>query len=72
MAVQAREQGRYLGGRPPYGYRLGDSGPHPNKAHAAWGRRAHCLEPDPETAHVVRWIFAQRLAGHSVARIARA
>jgi site-specific DNA recombinase len=72
MAVQAREQGRYLGGRPPYGYRLADAGPHPNKAHAAWGRRAHRLDPDPETAHVVRWIFAQRLAGHSVARIARA
>jgi site-specific DNA recombinase len=72
MATQTREQGRYLGGRPPYGYRLGDAGPHPNKAHAAWGRRAHRLEPDPETAHVVRWIFAQRLTGHSVARIARA
>jgi DNA invertase Pin-like site-specific DNA recombinase len=72
MAVQVREQGRYLGGRPPYGYRLGDAGPHPNKAHAAWGRRAHRLEPDPETAHVVRWVFAQRLAGHSTARIARA
>jgi DNA invertase Pin-like site-specific DNA recombinase len=39
MMVQAREQGRYLGGRPPYGYRLVDAGPHPNKAHAAWGRR---------------------------------
>jgi site-specific DNA recombinase len=26
MAVQVREQGRYLGGRPPYGYRLGDAG----------------------------------------------
>ena len=72
MAVQTREQGRYLGGRPPYGYRLGDAGPHPNKAHAAWGRRAHRLEPDPETAHVVSWIFTQRLAGHSAARIARA
>ena len=54
MAAQTREQGRYLGGRPPYGYRLGDAGPHPNKAHAAWGRRAHRLEPDPETAPVVR------------------
>ena len=72
MTVQVRDQGRYLGGRPPYGYWLGDAGPHPNKAHAAWGRRAHRLEPDPETAHVVRWIFAQRLAGHSTARIARA
>ena len=72
MAVQTREQGRYLGGRPPYGYRLADAGPHPNKAHAAWGRRAHRLDPDPRTAPLVRWIFAQRLAGHSVARIARA
>ena len=71
MAAQTR-QGRYLGGRPPYGYRLADAGPHPNKAHAAWGRRAHRLEPDPGTAHVVSWIFAQRLAGHSVARITRA
>ena len=50
MATQTREQGRYLGGRPPYGYRLADAGPHPNKAHAAWGRRAHRLEPDPSTA----------------------
>src|ERR1700730_15386000 len=72
MAVQTREQGRYLGAPPPYGYRLADAGPHPNKAHAAWGRRAHRLEPDPRTAPTVRWIFAQRLAGHSVARIARA
>ena len=37
MAAQAREQGRYLGGRPPYGYRLADAGPHPNKVHASWG-----------------------------------
>src|SRR6516162_4544863 len=72
MATQTQEQGRYLGGRPPYGYRLGDAGPHPNKAHAAWGRRAHKLEPDPETAPVVAWMFAQRLAGHSAARITRA
>jgi DNA invertase Pin-like site-specific DNA recombinase len=72
MAAQTREQGRYLGGRPPYGYRLADAGPHPNKAHAAWGRRAHRLEPDPVTSPVVRWMFARRLAGHSAARITRA
>jgi site-specific DNA recombinase len=72
MATQTREQGRYLGGRPPYGYRLADAGPHPNKAHATWGRRAHRLEPDPATAPVVAWMFAQRLAGHSAARITRA
>jgi site-specific DNA recombinase len=58
MATQTREQGRYLGGRPPYGYRLADAGPHPNKVHASWGRRAHRLEPDPATAPVVRWMFA--------------
>jgi site-specific DNA recombinase len=39
MRAQAREQGRYLGGRPPYGYRLTDADPHPNTAHAQWGRR---------------------------------
>jgi site-specific DNA recombinase len=72
MAAQTREQGRYLGGRPPYGFRLADAGPYPNKAHAAWGRRARRLEPDPQTAPQVSWIFAQRLAGHSLARIARA
>jgi site-specific DNA recombinase len=72
MAAQARDQGRYLGGRPPFGYRLADAGPHPNRAHAAWGRRAQQLEPDPRTAAAVTWIFAQRLTGHSVARITRA
>jgi hypothetical protein len=47
MAAQTLEKGGYLGGRPPYGYRLGDAGPHPNKAHAAWGRRAHSWSPIP-------------------------
>jgi site-specific DNA recombinase len=70
MRAQAIEQGRYLGGRPPYGYRLVDAGPHPNAAHARWGRRLQRLEPDPSTAGHVRWIFAQRLAGHSASRIA--
>jgi hypothetical protein len=37
MRVQARVQGRFLGGRPPYGYRLVDAGPHPNPVHARWG-----------------------------------
>ena len=65
MAVQAREQGRYLGGRPPYGYRLGDAGPHPNKAHAAWGaltgwsltrgRRMWCGGSSPSASPGIRW-----------------
>jgi site-specific DNA recombinase len=72
MCAQARSQGRHLGGRPPYGYRLVDAGPHPNRQHARWGRRLHRLDPNPETASHVRWIFAQRLAGASTAGIARA
>ena len=39
---QARIEGRHLGGRPPYGYRLVDAGPHPNRAKASgctgWNR----------------------------------
>ncbi|MFL6120832.1 recombinase family protein [Actinophytocola sp.] len=70
MRAQVVEQGRFLGGRPPYGYRLVDAGPHPNAAHARWGRRLQRLEPDPVTARHVRWMFAQRLAGHSASRIA--
>ena len=38
------------GGRPPYGYRLVDAGPHPNTAQAAWGRRLQRLDLDPATA----------------------
>jgi hypothetical protein len=47
MAAQTR-QARYLGGRPPYGYRLADAGPHPNKAHAAWA--AACTASNPTRA----------------------
>jgi hypothetical protein len=58
MRTQVVEQGRYLGGRPPYGYRLVDAGAHPNRAQARWGRRLQWLAPDPATAPQVRWIFA--------------
>jgi DNA invertase Pin-like site-specific DNA recombinase len=71
MRAQVCQQGRNIGGRLPYGYRLVDAGPHPNRAHARWGRRQQRLEPDPATAPHVRWIFNQRLQGHSVASIAR-
>jgi DNA invertase Pin-like site-specific DNA recombinase len=71
MGAQARLQGRFLGGRPPYGYRLADGGPHPNVMHARWGRRVHVLEPDPEAARWVRWMFAERARGRSVASLVR-
>lgn len=68
MAVQARDQARYLGGRPPYGYRLVAAGPHPNRAWARRGARAQRLDIDPTHGPVVTWMFQQRLAGHSMAR----
>ena len=71
MRVQTRVQGRFLGGRPPYGYRLADAGPHPNVVHARWGRRVHVLEPDPVTARWVEWIFTERAGGRSVASLVR-
>jgi hypothetical protein len=71
MRMQTVEQGRYLGGRPPYGYRLVDAGPHPNWALARRGVRQQRLVPNPATAPVVKLIFSLRLAGHSAAGIAR-
>lgn len=62
MREQARD-GRFLGGRPPYGYRLADAGPHPNPSKAANGQRLHVLEPDPLTAPVVQRIFELYLGG---------
>ncbi len=66
MASQAKIEGRFLGGRPPYGYRLADAGPHPNPAKAADGKRLHRLEPDPIAAPVVRRIYREYLAGHGL------
>lgn len=71
MTVQVSEQGRYEGGRVPYGLRLVEAGPHPNRRLA---RRGICLQKfdtDPDTAPIVAWIFARRLEGFSLARIAR-
>ncbi len=70
MAAQTHLEGRYLGGRPPYGYTLKDIGPHPNPAKAADGRRLHALTPDETAAPVVRRIFAEFLAGNGLFLIA--
>ncbi len=70
MSAQAAIEGRFLGGRPPYGYRIADAGPPPNPAKAADGKRLHKLEPDPQTAWVIRRIFAEYLAGRGLFAIA--
>ena len=70
MAAQAKVEGRFLGGRPPYGYLIADAGPHPNPAKAADGKRLHKLDLDPEAAPVVRRIFAEFIAGHGFYAIA--
>ena len=72
MTALVRDQGRYVGGRPAYGYRLAAAGPHPNRQHAKWGRALLVFEPDPGTAPVVKWIFEMRLGEYSLARIVRA
>ena len=64
--------GRWLGGRPNYGYRLVDNGlPHPNRSKASAGVQLRTLEPDPETAPVVRRIFELYDAGVGFRSIAQ-
>ncbi|MFI5066571.1 MAG: recombinase family protein [Streptosporangiales bacterium] len=70
MAAQAQLEGRFLGGRPPYGYRLIDAGPHPNPAKAADGKRLHALAIDEPAAEVVGRIFAMFIAGRGIYAIA--
>jgi site-specific DNA recombinase len=70
MAAQAQLEGRFLGGRPPYGYLLIDAGPHLNPAKAADGKRRHALAIDESAAAVVVRIFAEFLAGSGIYAIA--
>lgn len=70
MAAQAQIEGRFLGGRSPYGYVLADAGPHPNPAKATDGKRMHKLAIDPVAAPVVERIFAEFLDGRGVFAIA--
>lgn len=70
MAAQAATEGRFLGGRPPYGYEIVDAGPHPNPGKAADGKRMHRLVPDPVAAPVVQRIFAEYIGGRGLYAIA--
>jgi DNA invertase Pin-like site-specific DNA recombinase len=57
-------EGRYLGGRSPYGYQIVRTGvPHPNPEKARQGVELTKLAVDPETSEVVKQIFAWRATG---------
>jgi site-specific DNA recombinase len=71
MSALAQDTNRYLGGRPPYGYRLVDAGPHPNPAKANLGQRLHRLEPDPATSLVVERIYRMYADGAGLRYIAQ-
>lgn len=71
MSALAQDTSRYLGGRPPYGYRLVDAGPHPNPAKANLGQRLHRLEPDPVTAPIVERIYRTYADGAGLRYIAQ-
>lgn len=65
--------GRWLGGRTNYGYRLVDTElPHPNRRKAAAGAMLRTLEPDPDAAEIVQRIFRMFDEGHGFGYIARA
>lgn len=70
MAAITATEGRFLGGRPPYGFELEDVGPHPNPAKAADGKRLRRLVANPVTASVVKWIHAKFPDGWGIFAIA--
>lgn len=71
MSALAQDTTRYLGGRPPYGYRLVDAGPHPNPAKANLGQRLRRLEPDPATCPIVERIYRMYADGAGLRFIAQ-
>jgi DNA invertase Pin-like site-specific DNA recombinase len=63
MDAQVINEGRYQGGRPPYGYAVVDGGLHPNPRKAAEGYRLRVLATDEPSAKIVQRIFAEYLDG---------
>ncbi|WP_092781835.1 recombinase family protein [Actinokineospora terrae] len=72
MDAQVVNEGRYQGGRAPYGYKVVDAGLHPNPRKAAEGFHLRVLELDEQAAEVVRRIFADYLNGMGDRAIANA
>jgi DNA invertase Pin-like site-specific DNA recombinase len=57
MAAQVLVDGKHQGGRPPYGYRVVDAGPHPNPRKAQEGYRLRVLAIDDLAAPVVERVL---------------
>jgi hypothetical protein len=72
MDAQVRNEGRYQGGRAPYGYVVVDGGLHPHPRKAAEGLRLRVLQLDPDPAVVVARIFAEYLESRTDREIATA
>ena len=66
MAARAANGGRFLGGRPRYGYLLGDAGRHPNPSKAAIGQRLRRLAVHPNAAPIVQHIFDEYVNGRGL------
>jgi hypothetical protein len=63
MAAQVLIDGKFQGGRAPYGYVVVDAGPHPNPRKAQEGYRLRVMEIDEVAAPVVERIFEMYLDG---------
>ncbi|TCC48032.1 recombinase family protein [Kribbella capetownensis] len=70
MAAQVVMDGRYQGGRAPYGYVVVDAGPHPNPRKAQEGYRLRVLAVDEDAAAVVERMFELYLGGLGLKSIA--
>lgn len=70
MATQVEAEGRWMGGRTPYGYKLVPFAPHPNPKKAGEGHQLKRLEHDDQAAVVVRRIFLDFIEGKGMSQIA--
>lgn len=71
MESQTTIQGRFQGGRPPFGYLIEPYAEHPNPRKAIDGKKLSRLAPDPLTSHIVPLIFDSYLRGMSLREVAR-
>ncbi|TCC19925.1 recombinase family protein [Kribbella sindirgiensis] len=71
MDAQVLSEGRFQGGRAPYGYKVVDGGEHPNPRKAQEGYRLRIMVLDDFAAAIVERIFELYLAGLGDRAIAR-